>query len=346
MRSFADGWRTLHMLYAMDRSAFVVSAGTSIVQALVFPAILVVVWQGFSFILDTRAAGGVPVEQRAILLLAGFFGLLTLQTILQIVNETAAGMLRAESAQQVNGRILGKMSEVPYRLFENNAFQARYGLLISQASYRPGMLVEAFVGCVSAFAGSVTIALTLAALAPMLDVFLVVLVPLAIVEARFHLRIVDVQTTAAPGLFRMMHLTQKSIDATWQRDLRVYHSSILYDEYGALASAYIGHLKRVLKRYQVVRILVGVGAAMVMTAAMAAVFWQVAHESDGLARAAILVPALVMGLTQGRAFSSSWGSLTECLAYLSQVFAFLQEPFDETDTAAPAPLTASGLLAA
>ena len=67
------------------------------------------------------------------------------------------------------------MSEVPYRLFEDNDFQARYGLLISQASYRPGLLVQAFVASVSALGSALAIAVTLLALAPLLVVFLVVL---------------------------------------------------------------------------------------------------------------------------------------------------------------------------
>jgi ATP-binding cassette, subfamily B, bacterial len=330
MRKFTTGCRTLRLLYQMDRSAFVTSACASVLQALVYPALLIVVWQGFSLIVKGDSAGNLSIEQRAILLLAGFFGLLTLQTILQIVNETAAGLLRAESSQQVNGRIMAKMSDVPYRLFEDNAFQARYGLLISQAGYRPGMLVEAFVGTVSAFAGAIAIAVTLAALAPLLNIFLVILVPLAIVEARFHMRIIDLQTTSAPALFRMMHLTQKSVDATWQRDLRVYNSPILHQEYTALATDYLAELKRLLRRYQVIRMLVGMAAAVVMTGAMAAVFWHIAQQPDGLSQAVILVPALVMGLTQGRAFSSSWGSLSECLGYLSQVFEFLEQPFAET----------------
>jgi ATP-binding cassette subfamily B protein len=35
-----------------------------------------------------------------------------------------------------------------------------------------------------------------------------------------------------------------------------------------------------------------------------------------------------LGLSQGRAFSSSWGELTECLGYLGQVFAFLNQSFE------------------
>jgi ABC-type multidrug transport system fused ATPase/permease subunit len=328
-RKLRDGWGTLRLLYDMDRPAFLTGTVTSVVQSLVYPLILLVVWKGFSLVLK---GGGDRVKQ-GIVLLGMLFALLTLETLLRIVNETATTILKAESAQQVNGQIMRKMSEVPYRLFEDNGFQARYGLLIGQASYRPAMLVEAFVGSVSALVASVAIATTLFALAPLLDVFLLLLVPLTIAETRYHSRLLNLQTQSAPGLFRMMHLTQKSIDATWQRDIRVHNSSILDDEYHLLAENYVSNLRRVLHRYQLIRGAMGVGAAAVMTLAMGVVFWQISHSPGGPAQAAILLPALIMGLSYGRTFSSSWGLLTECLGYLAQVFTFLNESFE---SAAPA----------
>lgn len=328
MRKLRDGWSTVRLLHQMDSAAFLTSVSTSVIQSLVYPLILIIVWQAFSLILAASAPEHDLVQQ-GLVLLGGLFGLLALQTLLQTVNETASSILRAESAQQVNGRIMSKMSEVPYRLFEDNAFQARYGLLISQASYRPGMLVDAFVGSISALVSSVAIAVTLLALAPLLDVFLLVLIPLTIVETRYHARIIELQTTSAPELFRMMHLSQKSIDATWQRDIRVHNSSILTDEYRVLAQSYVRNLKRLLRSYQLIRIRVGLCAAAVVTLAMGVVFWHITRSPTGLAEAAILLPALVMGLGQGKAFSFSWGSLTECLGYLAQVFDFLDESFNK-----------------
>jgi ABC-type multidrug transport system fused ATPase/permease subunit len=334
-RKARDGWGTLRLLYDMDRPAFLIGAVTSVVQSLLYPLILVIVWKGFSLVL----AGGDDLVKQGILLLGLLFGLLTLETLLRIVNETATTILKAESAQQVNARIMRKMSEVPYRLFEDNDFQARYGLLISQASYRPAMLVEAFVGSIGALVAALAIASTLLALAPLLDVFLLLLIPLTIAETRYHTRLLDLQTHSAPGLFRMMHLTQKSIDATWQRDIRVHNSSILDDEYRVLAHDYVGNLRRLLRRYQAIRGAMGIGAAAVITLAMGVVFWQISHSPEGPAQAAILLPALIMGLSYGRTFSSSWGSLTECLGYLAQVFDFLHQSFE---TPAPLALVAGG----
>jgi ABC-type multidrug transport system fused ATPase/permease subunit len=337
-RKFRSGWGTLRLLYQIDRSAFLIGTFTSVVQSVVYPLILVVLWQGVSLI---TAGGGLydDVMTRGAVLAGGLFGLLGLQTVLQIVNETAASLLQAESAQQVNARIMRKMSEVPYPLFEDNDFQARYGLLISQASYRPGLLVQAFVGSVSALGSSVAIAVTLLALAPLLDVFLLILVPLTLVESRYRTRVLELQTHSAPGLFRMMYLTQRSIDATWQRDIRVHRSTILNDEYHVLAQTYLVNMKRLLHRYQMIRVAVGIGAAAVMTLAMAAVFWYINQSPTGLAQAAILLPALVMGLGQGRSFAQTSGTLTECLAYLAQVFEFLDQSFEKPARVTSQPVT-------
>jgi hypothetical protein len=136
-----------------------------------------------------------------------------------------------------------------------------------------------------------------------------------------------------------MYLAQKSIDATWQRDIRVHSSSVLDDEYHVLAENYLSNLRRLVRRYQVIRVAVGIGAAAVMTLAMGFVFWQSSHSPGGPAEAAILLPALIMGLNQGRSFSSSWGSLTECLGYLAQIFDFLNQSFESPELAGPRPAT-------
>jgi hypothetical protein len=170
-------------------------------------------------------------------------------------------------------------------------------------------------------------------------VFLLLLIPLTIAETRYHGRLLALQTHSASGLFRMTFLTQKSIDATWQRDIRVHNSSILHDEYRVLAHDYLSNLRRLLRRYQLIRLGVGIGAAAVMTLAMGVVFWQISHGPAGPAQAAILLPALIMGLNQGRSFSSSWGNLTECLGYLAQVFDFLNHSFESPEPAGPRPAT-------
>ena len=331
-RALRDGVNTLKLLYQMDRPAFVVGASTSMVQSVVYPFMLIIIWQGLSLVAAGTGAGQGLIPQ-GLVLLGALFGLIALESVLKIIGETATSILQAESAQQINGRIMNKMAEVPYHLFEDNAFQARYGLLISQASYKPGMLVQACIGTLSALTASLAIAVTLFALAPILVLFLLILIPMTVAETRYHARIVELQTHASPALFRMMYLAQRSIDATWQRDIRVHNSTILNDEYRLLARSYLTDLRALLRRYQLIRVAVGLGVAAIMTFAMGVVFWVVSQSPTGLADAAVMLPALVMGVAQGRAFSAGWGSMTECLGYLAQLFDFFDHSFEKPEAA-------------
>lgn len=332
---------TIKLLYQMDARAFLISTSTGVIESLFYPLLLLIVWKGFSLLV----AGGGQIHDllhQGMMLLIALFGVLAVQHLLRIVNETATSILQAESSQLTNARIISKMSEIPYRLFEENDFQARYGLVISQASYRPAMLVQTFIATVSALVSSLGIAVTLLAIAPLLVVLLFVLVPLTLVETRFHRKTLDLQVDSAPDLFRMLYLSQKSIDATWQRDIRIYNSNILDEEYRTLAQGYLSNLKRLLRRFQGFRSGIGIGVAAIIALATGAVFWLINGDSTGLAEAAILLPALYLGLTQGKEFSFSWGSLVECLGYIEQFFDFLNQSFEEEPGASAGMLEQTG----
>ena len=333
----------MRILYQIDRRAFLISTLTGVIESLFYPLLLLIVWKGVSLIMTHGGTGrpGHDFFGQGVVLLVELFGLLVIQHLLRIANETATSILQAECSQHVNARIMSKMSEVPYHLFEENDFQARYGLLISQASYRPAMLAQHFRTSVTSLVMSLSIGITLFALAPLLIIFLLVLLPFTIVETRFHRRILEFQTGSAPELFRMTYLSQRSIDATWQRDIRVYSSTILDEEYRTLSQKYLGNLKQLLRRFQAIRLGVGIGAAAIVTLAMGAVFWVISQSPTGLAEVAILLPALYLGLNQGKSFSFAWGSLTECLGYISQVVDFLDQSFEETEVASPRPVTAA-----
>lgn len=325
---------TIRLLYQMDARAFLLSASTGVIESLFYPLLLLIAWKGVTLLALQGGDIQDPLRQ-GVLLLIILFGLLALRHLLRIASETATSTLQAVSAQETNARVLSKMSEIPYWLFEENDFQAQYGLVISQASYRPSMLVKAFIDSLSAFVAVLGITVTLLALAPLLAVVLLVLVPLALVEARFHQRTLGLQVDSAPDLFRMFYLSQKSIDATWQRDIRVHRSTILEEEYHSLARRYLSNLKRLLRHFQVIRMGVGIVVAAAVVLATGAVFWIAARSSVGLVAGAVLLPALYMGISQGSSFSFSWGNLVECLGYIEQVFTFLHQSF-ETAEEAPA----------
>ena len=112
-----------------------------------------------------------------------------------------------------------------------------------------------------------------------------------------------------------------------------------------LSQSYLGNLKRLLRRFQGIRLGVGMGAATIVTLALGAMFWLISQSPTGLAEAAILLPALYLGLNQGKAFSFAWGSLTECLGYISQVVEFLDQSFEQPELAPEQPELAPPLMA-
>ena len=325
-------WATLKLLYRLDAWAFLLSVSTGIAGGLFYPLFLLIVWKAFSLIIASGGHGS-DLFPQSIVLVVALFGVLAVQDLLDIVNDTATSILKAESSQQLNARIISKMPEIPYRLFEENDFQARYGLVISQASYRPGMLVDMLIHNLSSLASFLGIVAMLFVIAPVLVLLLLVLIPLTAVESRFHRRTVELQIRSAPDLFRMQYLSQKSIDATWQRDIRVHNSNILEEEYKMLSLKYLNNLKRLLLRFQTLRLGIGISVTAVVTLAMGTVFWLINQSPSNLSEIGILLPALYLGMSRGKEFSVSWGSLVECLGYIEQVFDFLNRSFRETEPA-------------
>ena len=100
-----------------------------------------------------------------------------------------------------------------------------------------------------------------------------------------------------------------------------------------LGQRYLSNLRRLLHRFQVIRSGVGIGVSATITLAVGAVFWLISRGYFSLAEAGLLLPAIYLGLTQGKALSFSWGHLVECLGYIEQVLDFLNQSFEKTQLA-------------
>lgn len=317
------------MLYQAEKRAFVSSIIVGCIESLLYPLLLLLLWNIFSFLLVGKA---LALSGQGIFIVVTFFLLLVGQQVLALVNENARSLLRAESLQNIHAQILDKMSHIPYPFFEDNDFQAEYNLVIGEASYRPAMLIDALLNSLVSLLAFLGIIITLLAIAPLLVILLLVSIVLAGVEAHFRRRIIDFQTSSAPDLFRMQYLTQKSIDATWQRDIRVHQSSILQDEFRSLSERYLRSLKLLLRRFQAIRLSIGIIISAFVALAIGGIIWLISKGALGLAQIGILLPALYLALQQGRAFSTSLGSLIECLLYIEKVLQFLDLSFDHSTT--------------
>src|SRR3954463_11329645 len=98
---------TLKLLKQVDRRAFIVGTTASMLSSVAYPLMLLVVWRGLDLVLaDTEPEN---LVSRGMVLLGVLFGRLALETVLRMVTDAATSLRQAESAQQVNGRIMNKM---------------------------------------------------------------------------------------------------------------------------------------------------------------------------------------------------------------------------------------------
>src|SRR5205085_2681463 len=73
----------------------------------------------------------------------------------------------------ISTRIMQKLPSVPYALFENNAFQARYGLVIREAAQQSITLVDSLLSTDPILLGLLGLAATLFVLAPLMVVAII-----------------------------------------------------------------------------------------------------------------------------------------------------------------------------
>src|SRR3954451_22681808 len=98
---------TLKLLYQVDRRAFIVGTTASVLESVAYPLMLLVVWRGLDLVLAETEPENLVSQGMGVL--GVLFGLLALETVLRMVTDAATSLLQAESAQQVNGRIMHKM---------------------------------------------------------------------------------------------------------------------------------------------------------------------------------------------------------------------------------------------
>jgi ATP-binding cassette subfamily B protein len=318
------------LLMGVSRAQTLTLLALSLISAAFYPAILLLVGALL------RAVDGGHVSQgHAVTIALALLGLVAIEGAVSIAAQSITAVLRARVTFALTRRLMGKLEQVPYHLFEDNDFQGSYGLVVREACFRASQLVQDLASALTTAIAFVAVAITLLVLAPVLMVLFVVALAMGLVESAYHRRTVDVQTAKAPDLWRMQYLSQMQIDARWQRDLRVYRASVLEEEYEKLGAGYLRRLRSVVGHFVLPRI----GAATVSAAVVAGAAWwvvtAVAHGSLSRGAAVVLLPGLYVCLTQARALATRAGHVAESLAYSERLNDFLHTPFQR-----PAPVPA------
>ena len=345
-KRFALALATARLLYATDPRAFIISSLASLTEPLFYPAFLLLLQRLLTEIAGDN--GSVRITSSVELIGAAMLAILLVQRLGIIVRDASSTILRQEAWVAISKRIMAKLPAVPYSLFENNAFQARYGLVIREASMRSITLVDSLLSTAPILVGAVAVALTLFTVAPLLVlILLVIAIPAAFIERRFSNAMYELQEHSAPLQLRLEALTNMQVDATWQRDVRIYQSDLLAREHSQLAHAYLRELKGVTARFLGLRS----SAALVQVAglglAMVAAFALIARGQITLVSLAVLIPGIPLLSGMINAFIYSLRSLFESLRYADTLFEFLNtERIDGVALTPPAPALRRERLAA
>ncbi len=263
---------TVRLLYTSRPRAFVTSSIASLFEPLFFPALLLLLHQLLQEVIGSD--GNVHFTPTVAFVGVGLVVLILVQRLGIILRDSSSTILRQQAWVVISKRIMQKLPAVPYPLFENNAFQARYGLVIREASQHSITLVDSLLSTAPIFLGLLGLAVTLFVLAPLLVLAMVAIsIPASLVERRFSRAMYELQEHNAPNQLRMEALTNMQVDASWQRDVRVYQSDIIAREHAWLAETYLADLKHLTARFAGLRTLAalvqGLGIALALTALFA-----------------------------------------------------------------------------
>ncbi len=307
---------TLRLLYTCHPRAFVTSSIASLFEPLFYPALLLLLHQLLQEVIGS--GGTVRFTPTVAFIGLGLVVLILVQRLGIILRDSSSTILRQQAWVVISKRIMQKLPAVPYPLFENNAFQARYGLVIREASQRSITLVDSLLSSAPIFLGLLGLAVTLFVLAPLLD---------------------ELQEHNAPNQLRMEALTNMQVDASWQRDVRVYRSDIIAREHAWLAETYLADLKRLTARFAGLRTLAALVQGLGIALALSALFAIISHGQISLPSLAVILPglALLSGMIQSLIYSVR--SLVESLNYAATLFDFLAQPFEEVQSASLSPGT-------
>ena len=260
--------------------------------------------------------------------------LLVIQEACSSIAEKQTIVLRQKISARVNLDIQSALPAVPYSSFEDTAFQAEYGMLVREASFKPATLVDSILQGSLAFFTIVAIVVVLFPLMPAVALILLVLfVPVALAERSLRGRTLKLQTYHAPDLLRMQYISQSSVDPDWQRDLRACGSDVLRREYAELSGRYLRSLSSVISRIQRIRFLAAVGSLAVFGLMFALIIEAVTRHKISAADALTLATGGYYLAMRIGAISTNIGSVIESSDFMARVFGFL-DTYAPTDAPA------------
>lgn len=318
---------TTRLLFTAHPRAFIISTLGTLIEPLFYPLLLLVLHQ--MLLALPLSSGTVQVNGAVTISGIALIGLLLIQRLAIIARDGSSNILRQLAWVVISTRVMRKLSSVPYALFENNAFQARYGLVIREAAQRSTTLVDSLLSTVPILLGVLGLAATLLTLAPLMVIALIVIaIPAILTERRLSHAMYSLQERSAPQQLRMDVLTNMQVDADFQRDVRVYQSDLVSREYTRLAEHYLAELKRLTARFLGLRAGAALAQMIGLGLALAVAFVLLGRGQLNVASFAVLIPGVSLLSGMINSFLYQYRSLRESLLYAETLFDFLSASFD------------------
>src|SRR5438128_5650315 len=158
---------------------------------------------------------------------------------------------------------------------------------------------------------------------------LVIAIPATLIERRFSRAMYELQEHSAPMQLRIEALTNMQVDATWQRDVRVYRSNLLGREHAALAEMYLTRLKQLTMRFFGLRSAAALVQVIGLGLALTVALTLMSQGQMSLANFVVFVPGIPILSGMISSFIYQMRSMLESLSYAQTLFEFLSTKFDE-----------------
>lgn len=253
-----------------------------------------------------------------------FILLLLIQVVCTTITAREAILLRFKISTKLNKDIQAVLPNVPYPRFEDTAFQAEYGMLVREASFKPATMIDSILQSALGTFSMLAILIVLLPIMPTAGlILLALLVPVMLTERRLRGQMLLMQTSHAPDLLRLQYISQSSIDPDWQRDLRAYGSDVLNREYALLSERYLSSLSAVTRRIHLSRFFTGLASLAIFVILFVVVAQAVARHSLTASDAITLVTGGYYLASRIGFVSMNIGSILESTDFMSKAFSFI-----------------------
>lgn len=279
---------------------------------------------------------------------AGVLGpvlLLAVLTAVSAVTGSVTGqfqrLLGETVARAMWTRVLGVATGVGLRHFEAPEFYNRLNRVQTSAMTRPYAVTQGLLTLVGAFVASVSLAVTLFSLAPiLLPLVIIGGIPVLLTSRRESRLEFDFAVKQTPLLRLRAYFTQLQTGRDEAKEVRAFGlAGWLHERFDRVYVEYLDNLRHHVKRRAVFSLIGQLGSAIVLGATLLVLVWLIGQGQLGVAEAGAAIVAIRMLASQVQQIFQGVQSIFEAGLFLDDLndFLALGRTAQEADTGVEAP---------